>query len=209
MRHGFLLVAVENHLNSTATEAIELINRLKEKYPIDEHRIYASGFSMGGIKTWDLYQEYPKMFAGLAPMSATFGVGMNVHGNPSPKEINRSEPAPLFYAGGEITPLPELPFQSEKCLERMKYVLEVNQAVTQNPVSYDGRDSWKNPIWGINGDRTEVFYDPDRKSNLTVQYFESGDGVTRTAFASISGQGHECREHTCEHAWQFLSRFTR
>jgi hypothetical protein len=33
--------------------------------------------------------------------------------------------------------------------------------------------------------------------------------LVRTAFAGVSGQGHECREHTCEHAWRFMSRFTR
>ena len=46
-------------------------------------------------------------------------------------------------------------------------------------------------------------------SVLTIEVFESRDGVARTAFASVSGQGHECREHTCEYAWRFLSRFTK
>ena len=31
--NNFLLVAIENHLNSTATEMMELIEHLKEKYP--------------------------------------------------------------------------------------------------------------------------------------------------------------------------------
>ena len=209
MRHGFLLVAVENHLNSTATETIELIRELEKRYPIDSARIYATGFSMGGCKSWDLYQEYPEVFAGLAPMDATFEVGLNVYGKPAPADINRSVPVPLFYAGGEETPLPELPFQAEKCLERMKYVLEVNQAEKICDVRFEDSERWENPIWGVDGDRTERVYDPSRNSTLTVQYFKSRDGVVRTAFASVSGQGHECREHTCEAAWRFLSRFER
>ena len=209
MRHGFLLVAVENHLNSTATETIELIEELKKRYPIDSARIYATGFSMGGCKSWDLYQEYPEVFAVLAPMDATFEVGLNVYGKPAPGEINRSVPVPLFYAGGEETPLPELPFQAEKCLERMKYVFEVNQVTKTCDIRLEDRERWENPIWGIDGDRTERFYDPSRNSTLTVQYFKSRDGVVRTAFASVSGQGHECREHTCEAAWQFLNGFIR
>jgi len=208
-RHGFLLVAVENHLDSTASETVELIGKLKEKYPIDDHRIYASGFSMGGCKSWDLYQEYPRVFAALSPMDATFEVGLNVYGQPAPVPINRDTPVPLFYAGGEITPLPELPFQAEKCWERMQYVFDVNQIKTPYAVRYEDREQWENPIWGIPGDRTETFDDPSRGSVLTVQYFASRDGVIRTAFASVSGQGHECREHTCEHAWQFMRRFTR
>ena len=209
MRNGFLLVAVENHLNSTATEVIELIGKLKEKYPIDARRIYASGFSMGGCKSWDLCQEYPEAFAALAPMDATFEVGLNSYGQPAPKPINRTVPVPLFYAGGEITPLPELPFQAEKCLDRMRYVAELNQLRKPYDVRLEDRAAWENPIWGVNGDKTERYDDPSRGSVLTVQLFESRDGVTRTALASVSGQGHECREHTCEHAWRFMSRFAR
>lgn len=207
--HNFLLVAIENHLNSTATEMIELIEKLKKKYSIDEHRIYASGFSMGGCKSWDCFQEYPNTFAALAPMDATFEVGLNSYGKSAPCNINRDTAVPLFYAGGEITPLPELPFQAEKCFERTKYVFEVNKLKRKYDVSFEQRDIWQNRIWGIDGDRTEKIYDASRDSYLTIQYFESEDGITRTAFASISGQGHECRKHTCEHAWKFMSQFTR
>ena len=55
-RYGFLFVSVENHQNVTATEAVEVIEALKKRYPIDERRIYATGFSMGSGKTWDCYQ---------------------------------------------------------------------------------------------------------------------------------------------------------
>ncbi len=208
-RHGFLLVAVENHMNSTAAETAELIFHLMKKYPVDEKRVYASGFSMGGCKCWDLYQEYPHLFAALAPMDATFEVGLNVYGKPAPRAVNRDLPVPLFYAGGEITPLPELPFQAEKCWDRMRYVFAVNRIQKRYDVRYEDRQAWENPIWGVSGDAEERFEDPSRGSVLTVQHFRSGDGVVRTAFASVSGQGHECREHTCEHAWLFMSRFTR
>lgn len=208
-RHGFLLVAVENHLNSTAAEMTELLKHLQSRFPIDEHRIYATGFSMGGCKTWDLYQEYPGLFAALAPMDATFEVGLNVYGKPAPVPINRNTPVPVFYAAGEITPLPELPFQAEKCLDRIRYVFEVNQVKNPLAVRFDKQEQWENPFWGVSGDRTETFADPFRGSTLTVQSFISRDGVYRTALASVSGQGHECREHTCEYAWQFMSRFTR
>ena len=154
-------------------------------------------------------QEYPEVFAALAPMDATFEVGLNVYGQPAPAAVNRTVPVPLFYAGGEITPLPELPFQAEKCWDRMRYVFEVNQIRRSYDVRFEDRERWENPIWGLDGDRTERYDDPSRGSVLTVQLFESRDGVVRTAFASVSGQGHECREHTCEHAWRFMSQFTR
>ena len=209
MRNHFLLVCVENHLNSTATEVMALIERLKEKYPIDPSRIYASGFSMGGCKTWDLYQEYPSAFAALAPMDATFPVGLNLYGQPSPVAINRTVPVPLFYSAGEKTPLPEMPCQEIKCMERAQYVFEVNQVRKPYGLSFEDRANWPDPFWGVPGDRIEKVEDPSRDAVLTLHYYESRDGVFRTVFGGVDNQGHECREHTCEQAWQFMKGFTR
>ncbi|BDC94617.1 hypothetical protein [Treponema bryantii] len=212
-RHNFLLVTIENHLNSTATEMIELLEILKKKYSIDTTRIYATGFSMGGCKTWDMIQEYPEVLAAAAPMDATFDVGCNVYGNKVEKGINTTVPVPVFYAGGEVTPLPELPFQEQKCLDRMAYVLLLNNAELaeryEQEVTLENKDTWENKIWGINGDEVEQSYDESRDATLTMQKFRSTDGRILSVFASISGQGHDCREHTCEHAWQFMSQFTR
>ena len=209
MAHDFILVCVENHLNSTATETMALLAHLKAAYPIDPERIYASGFSMGGCKTWDLFQEYPEAFAGLAPMSATFEVGLNVYGQPAPKPINESTPVPLFYVGGEQTPLPELPFQAEKCRARMAYVLRVNRATAGYDVTMDNQADWASPIFGVHGDETEQVFDPDRDAVLTLERFRSAGGEVYTVFGSVDNQGHECRYHSCEQAWRFLSGFRR
>lgn len=208
-RHNFLLVTIENHLNSTATEMQELIEILKTKYPIDENRIYATGFSMGGIKTWDFVQEYPKSIAAAAPMSATVDVGENVYFKKIDKEVNTTVPVPIFYAGGEITPLPELPFQGQKCLNRVSYALKLNNAIAQYNVKLEDKDNWKNKIWGIDGDITYKSYDKNRNATLTLELFKNRDGKIYTVFGSISEQGHDCREHTCEHAWRFMSQFSR
>lgn len=207
--HDFLLVSVENHLNSTATEMMEFIDKLKDKYNIDPTRIYASGFSMGGCKSWDMYQEYPEVFAGLAPMDATFEVGLNVFGKEAPVKINEDVLVPIFYAGGEITPLPELPFQAQKCLDRMAYVFKVNRIKKEYSVNPEDKDSWVNPIWGIDGDETEILKDEERDGILTMQKFISDDGRIYSVFASIDNQGHDVRHHTCENAYRFLKKFRR
>ena len=207
MRNRFLLVCVENHLNTTATEIMELIRELKQKYPVDPRRIYASGFSMGGCKSWDLYQEYPDSFAALAPMDATFPVGLNQYGEPCPVEINRTVPVPVFYSAGEQTPLPEMPCQEIKCLERMQYLFEVNRIRKPFRLSFEDRENWPDKFWGIPGDRIEKVPDPSRGAVLTLHYYDSTDGVCRTVFGGVDNQGHECREHTCEQAWQFMKQF--
>ncbi len=207
MRNNFLLVCPENHLNLTATEVMELIGCLKEKYPVDSRRIYATGFSMGGCKTWDLYQEYPEDFAAMAPMDATFEVGLNQYGEKAPKEINQQHPVPLFYAAGEETPLPEMPCQAEKCLERIRYVFRVNQVRRPYDLTFENRANWPERFWGVPGDRITRIPDPSRGSVLTLHAYDSADGVCRTVLAGVDHQGHECREHTCEQAWQFMRQF--
>ena len=56
-KNNFLYVAIENHQFVTATEAKDVIEVLKTRYPIDASRIYATGFSMGSGKTWDLLRQ--------------------------------------------------------------------------------------------------------------------------------------------------------
>ena len=208
-KYDFLLVSVENHLNSTATETMSLIEHLKANYKIDTCRIYSTGFSMGGCKSWDMFQEYPNVFAAVAPMSATFDVGLNSYGQKVEK-INQDMIVPVFYVGGEITPLPELPFQEEKCVNRMKYVLEVNQAVTKYNVKLEDKDTWENPIWGIHGDFVYHIKNDERENSiLTLNLFMSKNGCCYSIFGSVSNQGHEVRHHSCENAWKFLSQFSR
>lgn len=209
LKYGFLLVSIENHINSTATEMAALLEELKKKYPIDSTRVYCSGFSMGGCKSWDMIQEYPSILAAAAPMDATFEVGLNVFGEPMKGELNTTVSVPVFYAGGAITPLPELPFQAQKCLDRQKYIMELNKVKAKYDVKLEDAANWANPIWGIDGDKQYSALDPDRRGVLNIELFDSEDGRCISAFASISNQGHECRKHTCENAWRFMRNFRR
>ena len=209
-KYGFLFVSIENHQDVMAAEAVQVIEALKKRYPIDEHRIYATGFSMGSGKSWDCFQEYPDVFAGIMPASALFPVYTTFFGTPVTEKLNKTVPVPVFYSGGEESPLPELPFQTATCLERVQYVAEVNKLKKKfDSLSFDDAAAWEHPIWGIPGDRAEQIPDPSRGSVLTVHYYDSEDGVCRTAFASVSGQMHEFRQHSAENAWKFISQFTR
>ena len=209
-KYGFLYVAIENHQFVTPTEAMEVIEDLKTKYNIDEKRIYATGFSMGSAKTWDMFQEYPDVFAGLAPTSALFPIKNNPFGlSLGDPRLNISVSVPIFYTGGEESPLPELPFQDEAALERVQYAASVNKLKVDFKVDFDAKDSWEDSIYGVPGDKIEKIEDPSRGSVLTLNYYESEDGVYRTVFGSVSGQIHECRQHTCEEAWKFISQFTK
>ena len=207
-KYNFLLVSVENHMNSTATEAMELIEHIKKTYKVNTEKIYATGFSMGGCKSWDLFQEYPSAFAAVAPMDATFEVGLNAFGQPV-ESYNQDTILPVFYVGGEDSPLPELPFQEPKCLDRMAYVLRVNRAKTQNHERFDAQENWKNKIYAIDGDVICQASDELTGSTLTMHLFESENGCCYSVFGSASKQSHEMRWLNCENAWKYLSQFSR
>ncbi|MCR5807317.1 MAG: hypothetical protein K6G68_09855 [Oscillospiraceae bacterium] len=209
-KYGFLFVSLDDHLKVTATEVAQMIDELKKRYNIDEHRIYAAGFSMGSGKSWDMYQEYPQIFAGIMPASALFPVYKTFYGTPCTENLNKTVPVPVFYSGGEDSHLPELPCQHDSCVERVQYVAQVNRlSGAFADIRFEDKDKWADPVWGVEPDRTEKVFDPTRGSTLTINYYNSDDGVCRTAFASVSGQVHECRQHSCENAWKFISQFTR
>ncbi|MBU8595914.1 prolyl oligopeptidase family serine peptidase [Shouchella clausii] len=48
----------------TYSMVLELVELMKERYPIDPDRIYIHGMSMGGIGTWNFIETNPDLFAG-------------------------------------------------------------------------------------------------------------------------------------------------
>ena len=204
-----ILCAIEMHTRTTASETMEVIEKLMGLYDIDETRIYATGFSMGGIKTWDLYQEYPETFAALAPMGATVDVGKNTQFVNAPA-LNEEVMVPLFYSGGENSPLGELPFQNYACVNRIRYLFEVNRIDMPFEPSYGRREEWSDPVYGFAGDEVAELYDEDYPdSRTTIRYYRSQDGKIYTALCSISNHQHEVRPFTCSQAWAFMKQFRR
>lgn len=208
-KYDFLYVGIENHQFVSATEVLEILDHLMAKYNIDKKRIYATGFSMGSGKTWDLFQEHPSVFAGFMPASALFPVWNNPFSPVLGDKLNMITSVPIFYSGGEDSPLPELACHADSSLERIKYVATVNKFKKDfSLVKYEDKENWTQKFWAIEGDKVEILHDDSRNSDLTIHYYESTDGVCRTAFASVSGQGHECRQHSLEAAWNFINKFT-
>lgn len=118
-------------------------------------------------------------------------------------------PVPVFYSGGEKSFVTELPCQDVSAVERVQYVARVNKLKAKFDKSFEQKDQWTDPIWSVPGDRIEKLHDNSRDCDLTIHYYDSEDGICRTAFASVSGQVHECRHHSCETAWKFISKFTK
>jgi poly(3-hydroxybutyrate) depolymerase len=205
--NNFILVSVDLHYpNHTPTEIVALINALKKEYPcINPSRIYATGFSMGSDKTWKLFEQYPEVFAGVAPM----------HGSFAPAENGNAKTlVPTFFVAGEISPLVELPnnVKDEKTgvigndiNTRLSYLFKVNNIKT--PYTFQQGIN----KWGIAPKLSYAITDTKtfKNSVLTVNLYQSKDGHYYTALANSSNQSHELFARNAWAAWDFLSQFSR
>ncbi len=66
------------------------LESLREKYNVDDDRIYATGFSNGGMFTYLLWAERPGVFAAYAPVAARL--------RPS---VRPTQPRPVFHVAGK------------------------------------------------------------------------------------------------------------
>ena len=47
---------------------LDILEKTKKEYKVDEKRLYCTGLSMGGMGTWALTCKYPDLFAAAAPI---------------------------------------------------------------------------------------------------------------------------------------------
>jgi dienelactone hydrolase len=67
----FILISPQlksNHTHWPTEYVMEVINHVKTYLRIDETRIYLTGLSLGGGGAWWTAQDYPELFAALAPV---------------------------------------------------------------------------------------------------------------------------------------------
>lgn len=74
---------------------MELVQQIMQEYPVDENRVYAIGFSMGGYGTWDLLMRHSDVFAAGIPMCGA--------GDPSKAEQLKTMPVWAIHGGKDPT----------------------------------------------------------------------------------------------------------
>lgn len=200
-RDGFIVVAVNAHVDRSASDMVELIKKVEQDYPcIDTTRVYASGFSMGSVKSWHLMEQYPTLFAGVAPMDGSEGAQYEKYvGNVI---------TPAFFVGGETSPLPEFPHQAGEANNidsRIAGLFKVNRV--SDSYAYDAA---ANKWWGAKPYMTkriknEVFAD----CYLNLNYYQSADGNIYTVLCNVENQSHEEYAANAYAAWDFLKQFSR
>ena len=75
-------------------DVMQVLQRVRQQYKIDDARIYLLGHSMGGIGTWKLAPKYPDVWAAIAPFS----------GNGAPDTLERIRTVPEIVVHGDNDP---------------------------------------------------------------------------------------------------------
>ncbi len=71
-----------------------ILASMKEKFKVDEKRLYCLGHSNGGHFTFFLWTQRPGLFAAIAPS-----------GSPAPRALKDATPCPVLHVSGEKDPL--------------------------------------------------------------------------------------------------------
>ena len=64
----FIVVSPQAQRGWNSEDLFAMILDIKNKYRIDDERVYLTGLSMGGFGTWDLAEKHPELFAAIAPI---------------------------------------------------------------------------------------------------------------------------------------------
>ena len=75
-------------------DVLQVLQRVRQQYKIDDSRIYLMGHSMGGIGTWKIAPKYPDIWAAIAPIA----------GNGAPDTLEKIRHVPEIIVHGDSDP---------------------------------------------------------------------------------------------------------
>jgi dienelactone hydrolase len=77
----------------------DLLDGLEHVLPIDSHRMYLTGFSLGGYGTWAYAYRYPARFAAIAPVNGSLDLGTDFV---VPSDICKMDTLPIWAFQGAL-----------------------------------------------------------------------------------------------------------
>lgn len=116
---------------------VELVQQIMQEYPVDENRIYACGYSMGGYGTWNLLMRHGDLFAAGIPMCSA--------GDPSKAEQLKDIPIWAVHGAKD----PTVPVQGSR---------DMAQALEGAPnFHYTELADNEHDVWTYTYTNTEIF----------------------------------------------------
>ncbi|MBR4210430.1 MAG: hypothetical protein IKQ96_09495 [Lachnospiraceae bacterium] len=211
LEDNLMIVSVDRHTDYTSEDMIELLEALlKENSFLDRSRVYASGFSMGAVKCWNLAVKYPEYFAGLLPCDAGYmserpDAAMT---DPVTDEL-KDVIIPLFYVGGGKSFANEaVGLNEDGTMTNVGVVLQRIFAMNNIDDQYF-YDKEKNETWGIQPVSVETLNVPVFEDKMEISSIADKDETVYVKLAFDVNKGHEIYAMDSMEGWKFIRRFSR
>lgn len=217
---------LDNLEHSDQAFFLALIEHMKQVHPIDETRIYVSGFSMGGMMSNAMACSLPEVVAAAAPCNAfnegyfsSFHALMNRKNGKTydPSEIAKDAPTPIHLEADEKKaafdyrmpiiqtsglidgPWPITSAEDSR-MHTFQYWRKYNHLNT-DPFVYD--DTYES---GMNADSN--WYDGEDARFLHHSWVDA-DGVSMYEIFLAKRCPHALDIRTTSYAWEFIKKFSR
>lgn len=211
--NGWIEVAGEEKVivvapfDTSTTAVVNMLEVIKQKYPVDLSRIYMTGYSAGGRATWAVSSLYPEQFAAIAPMSSP---GSTVDASLATK--NATIDLPTFFSAAEnerdAVQRPNgttflVPQVKVSNLNALAIYMALNEITP--PSSFDFATH------GIFGFPVEEPLDYVTRWDFTITAgtLSDPDGVPMMQIATGRNLDHTHYMDYAPIAWEYMSQFTR
>lgn len=214
-KEGFITVVPWAKNDDIIVEEIpRILETLRgEGYPIDESRIYVTGFSKGGLAAQTVALAYSDLFAAVAPGGFN-PIGITEDAGPiqsgtlnwgfSAETFERAHTMPAIFYGGSCD---SMPMQTSAVNEW------ISLAGANAPVKSDGTLESENIAERFIGlafqtkGQTEIQqYDGQ---NYYIGSYYNDEGICTFRAVSVEGAPHWLMPSEAKVVWEFLSQFAR
>ena len=212
-KERFIVIAPGNNAGAGAQKA--LIEEVCAKYPVDKSRIYCTGFSMGGVEAEKMVNEYPELFAAVAPMAAfpeitySGNVQLPIFYGLGEKDIFMTRPTD-FSGAGDIQYTGESFMDPEIVSRVINPALRINGIDKQ--VDSSNLNFVKYPFVGFDiealASETKTI---TTKHGIqeTISDFKNDADVTVFKYVTVADYDHNHYEGWAEQIWNFFKPFSR
>jgi predicted peptidase len=140
-----------------AAEVWAFVKEMKQRYPLDENRIYLTGLSMGGGGTWTTLIAHPDLFAAAVPICGPASTNLLANVPPDKMEILKHIPIRVFHGAKD----PTVPVKNSEDMTAALKALGADVKLTVYPEAV--HDSWTQTY--TNPELFSWLLSHDRKSN--------------------------------------------
>ena len=182
----------------------EIMEVLRAEYPIDETRIYASGFSMGGYATLSNALTYPDLFAAIAP-TGTALTGRNEEDEAVWLNLAKYRMPVINFCGSadRMYPLSE----SSAVLYRKWLSADgIEFDAVQEGYDYASSEDYLERCAGAS---FMSWYTKPYQSDFYFGQYQDKDGITIVEVVLMDRAPHVTNGSLAELGWEFMSHWSR